>query len=361
MKEQLKEYEKTIRTRHRLGWTPKYEEEFRYQQDKKYFPALVVKAFDDLGWDLLYQDDTVLEAKRQGEFNRWTEKITVTYDAGRIRVRSVSLGNEMWDMGRNSKRVKLFIHAFKTLLENVDKISLSEIKEEWDALNNWDDYVVPESLPQPSPYREPNARKPLFGGILLGVLLGYFLAILMREGMYVIGLFEVGVAFFIMFVYKYLIRWGNYPWFPQLNKMILLTIILTYFCKEFFYYRFITEQLLLPVDFFTFLQMRLGGGLPLQNVDELGWLGFLLGKAAQIGFTWLFTFINLNSTVTNYILKRTPREVTDFAWYLFVKNKTEEEVRAELASKGWTQKENQDEVFDSIGIMHHVHEMSRME
>lgn len=361
MEKHLQEFEKSIRKKHRIGWTPKYVEEFRFEQDKKYFVPLAIKTFEDLGWDLLYQDKMVVEAKRCGEFSRWTEKITVTYDAGRVKVRSVSLGNETWDMGNNSKRVKLFIYAFNECIKNIDKDLLEEIREEWDAVNNWDDYVVPDSLPQPSAYHKPNAKIPLFGGILLGILLAYLLAILMREGFFPPGFIEAGVTFIILFSYKYLMRLSNYPYLNHLNKMLLLTILLTYIGKEFFYFKMVEGNLHMSVDFFSFLQLRFSGILRLQSIDNHGWSGFLIGKVFEIGITWFFSYLLLHSMVVKYIIKRVPAEVIDFTWYQIVKEKSEEEARAELAAKGWNQKEKQDEVFDAVGAIHFVNDMNRME
>ena len=43
-----------------------------------------------------------------------------------------------------------------------------------------------------------------------------------------------------------------------------------------------------------------------------------------------------------------------------MKDKTEDEVRNELAKKGWIEKSNQDEVFDAIGGFHTATELNRV-
>ncbi|MEM9024472.1 MAG: hypothetical protein AAGB22_12060, partial [Bacteroidota bacterium] len=149
MTEELKKYEATIPTKHSFNWTPTFEEEFHTPLNQKVFVPIALKAFEQLGWDPVYQDDTTAEAKRKGDWGRWTQKIAVVYDRGRVTVKSVSLGNEMWDNGANSKRVRLFIYAFQRTEKEFDKEALVTLEQEVDAANNWDDYEVPDSLPAP--------------------------------------------------------------------------------------------------------------------------------------------------------------------------------------------------------------------
>ena len=62
----------------------------------------------------------------------------------------------------------------------------------------------------------------------------------------------------------------------------------------------------------------------------------------------------------DYVIERVPVEVVDFAYYHFVKEKSEEEVRAELAKKGWSDIRNQDEVFEAISGLQYAYECNRM-
>jgi hypothetical protein len=54
-------------------------------------------------------------------------------------------------------------------------------------------------------------------------------------------------------------------------------------------------------------------------------------------------------------------EVVDFAFYHFVKEKTEDQVRTELSKMGWTEEQDQDEVFESISAVQGATELNRME
>lgn len=149
MNEELKKYESTIKKKHSFNWTPKFEEEFRTDLSKTVLVPIVIKTFEKLEWDLVFRDEISAEAKRKGDWDRWTEKISVTYEYGKVKVKSVSLGNEMWDNGRNSKRVRLFKYAFQQTEKEFDKEALKELEKEVERKNNWDDYEIPESLPLP--------------------------------------------------------------------------------------------------------------------------------------------------------------------------------------------------------------------
>ena len=67
MTEELKHYESTIKKKHSFNWTPKFEEDFRTDLKQIVFVAIVIKTFEKLGWDLVYQDEVSAEAKRSGK------------------------------------------------------------------------------------------------------------------------------------------------------------------------------------------------------------------------------------------------------------------------------------------------------
>src|SRR5690606_7861444 len=127
MTPELKLYEKSLKRSHSFGWTPKHEEVIKTSLNKKVFVPIVIKVFEKLCWDVVHQDELSAEAKRSGDWKRWTEKITVSYEYGNVRIKSVSLDNGMWDAGRNSKRVRLFIHAFQEMEKEYDAVAIAEL------------------------------------------------------------------------------------------------------------------------------------------------------------------------------------------------------------------------------------------
>lgn len=360
MTDELNKYESIIKKKHSFNWTPKFEEEFRTDLSKTVFIPIVIKTFEKLEWDLVFQDEISAEAKRKGEWNRWTEKISVTYDYGKVKVKSVSLGNEMWDNGRNSKRVRLFKYAFQQTEKEFDKEALAELEKEVERTNNWDDFEIPESLPQPKERKEPQVWIPIVGGFLTALLLGYVVAFLSVKGVYIIGLFEVGVAFAIGFALKFLIKASNYTNYDILKYSLIGMVILVYVSNQYFQYQIIlTENNYQPIGFFEFMKLRLEAGLTLKTLNT-GWIGLAISWVFQLGFTYAIGLFRLASNLTSYQLERVPMVVVDFALYHFVKKKTENEVRSELSKMGWTEEQDQNEVFESIGAVQEAIDLSRM-
>lgn len=361
MTEELKKYESTINKKHSFNWTPKFEEEFRTDLSKTVFVPIVIKTFEKLEWNLVFQDDISAEAKRKGDWNGWTEKISVTYEYGKVKVKSVSLGNEMWDNGRNSKRVQLFKYAFQQTEKEFDREALRELEKEIERTNNWDDYRVPESLPQPKERKEPKLWVPIVGGLITALLLGYVVAFLSVKGIYIIGLFEVGVAIVMGFVLKQLIKTSNYTSYDHLHYLLIGMILITYISNQYFQYRIIlSENNFQSFSFWEFMQVRFKAGLTIKSLNT-GWIGLLISWGLQLVITYFVGILRLSSSLISYSLGRVPMEVVDFAYYHFVKEKTEEQVRDELSKMGWTEKQDQEEVFESIGAIQEATEMNRME
>lgn len=363
MEESLKTYEKTIQKKHSFGWTPKFEEEFRTTLNEKTFIPIAEKAIEKLGWDIVYKDGTHIEAKRNENnfgFDKWTEIISISFNHGKVTVKSESLGNEMWDNGRNSKRVKLFIHALKETEKNFDKESLGKLEIEVDKKNNWDDYIIPESLPKPNGTKQPNFIIPLIGGIFVAIILSFLLAKVSTNGIYVIGLFEFLIAIVIGFSLNYLIKLSNFTDFVKLRYVFIGMIILTYVLNQYFQYEIILrENNYERIGFIEFIKLRMENGLTIKKLNT-GWIGLLISWVLQFVITYYVGILKLITGLTTYQLDRVPVEVVDFAFYNLVKDKTEDEVRKELSLKGWSEKQNQDEVFEAIQAIHGATEISRM-
>ena len=363
MDEIFKNYEKTIKKKHSVSFSPNYKEDFRASVNNILFVAIAEKAVERLGWDLVFKDENNIEAKRKVKslgIERWTEAITANFEYGKVVVKSESLGNEIWDAGRNSKRVKSFIYAFEETLKTFDRQSLNELEKEIEKKNNWDDYVIPESLPQPIQAKKPNILIPIIGGLIISLILGFVVAFISVRGMYFIGLFEFLVATAIAFGMKYLIKLSNFTDFNKLQYLLAAMILLIYLSNQYFQYEIIlNENNYDRIRFLEFLKLRFSQGLTIKNLNT-GWIGLLISWILQLGLTGLFVYLKIISILTKYAIERVPVEVVDFAYYHFVKEKTENEVRNELAKKGWTDKLNQDEVFEAIGGFQTATELNRI-
>ncbi len=362
MTEEFKQYEKSIKKKHSFSWNPKYEEEMKTSLNKTVFFPIAIQTFEKLGWEFIFQDENSVEAKVKLSLTSWGEKITISWNHGRVMVKSVSLGNEIWDNGRNSKRVKLFIYAFQQTEKEFDREDLIELEKETEKANNWDNYVIPDSLPQPKERKKPEILIPIIGGIITGLLLGFILAFLSMEGLYFIGVFEFLVALAIGFALKYLIKLGNYTNYKKLNYILMGIILITYVSNQYFQYQMVlAENNNLSMSFIEFIKLRLEMGLTINESINTGWIGLIISWALQLGLTYIIGTLRLTSVVTAYQLERVPQEVSDFAFYHFVKKKTEKQVRTELSKMGWKEKQDQDDVFESIGAIQNAIEIQRME
>lgn len=363
MEETLKNYEKTIKGKHSISWTPKYKEVFSTNVSEKAFMPIVENVLERLGWDLVYKDKLQAEAKRGKKelgHKRWTEMITIQYDSGIIEVKSESLGNELWDLGRNAKRVKLFIFTFEDTVNQLGTDSLKTLIEATEIRDRWDDYVIPRSLPQPGERKTPIFAIPLVGGILFAVILSFVLAFVSVKGIYIIGFFEFLVAAALAFVMKYLVKLSNFTNFSRLMYLFAGIIILIYLCNQYFQYEIILyENSLDRIGFGEFIKLRLAEGLTINKINT-GWIGLVISWLLQLGLTMLFVYLKMINHIVKILVDKIPTEVLDFATYHFVKGKSEEEVRNELAQKGWIGVDQQDEVFNAIGAVQSVHELNRI-
>jgi hypothetical protein len=346
------DFEKTIKTKHSFGWTPKYKTTIETTIKRELVTEVASKVFEKLGWDVIHMDVESTEARRKNSYRTWTEKITIrATSTGKIEIESVALGNEMWDLGRNSKRVKLFEFGFKTEEKTYDSQKQEALQKEVQRRNNWEDYIVPENLTVPIKRMEPTFAIPSIGGLLVSIICALIVAYVSVNGIYIIGLFEalVGIAF--GFSLKYLIRWGNFTDMEKLTYLIYAMVAAFFFGHEFFQYEIIiSENNIADASFIDFIKYKFENGLKIKSLNT-GWIGLLISWIFQVAIIYCITLVWTVSALVVYQMERTPPDVVDFAYYHFVKGKSENEVRQELNRKGWTDHRNQTEVIESIGAI----------
>lgn len=352
MEQIYRDFEKTIKTKHSFGWTPKYKTTIDTTIRKNLITEVSSKVFEKLDWDVIHKDNESIEARRKNNHGTWTEKIIVKVVAGgKINIESAALGNEMWDFGRNSKRVKLFEFAYKTEEKAYVSQRQDELQNEVQRRDNWDDYVIPDSLTPPVKRIEPNFSVPSIGGLLVSIICALIIAYVSVNGIYIIGLFEslVGIAF--GFTLKYLIKWGNYTDMEKLTYLIYAMIAVFFFGNQILQYGIIiSSNNITDANFFDFIKYRFENGLKIKSLNT-GWIGLVISWILQVVIIYYITLLRTVSALVVYQMERTPSDVVDFAYYHFVKGKSESEVRQELYIKGWKDNQNQTEVIESIGAI----------
>lgn len=364
MTEELKNYEKSINKKHSFAWTPSYQERFVTKIEQIFFVPIVIKTLEKLEWDIVFKDKISVEAKCATNGETWTEKIIIHFEYGNVVVKSLSLNNEIWDNGKNSKRVKLFIYTFQQIENQLDEDfieELNKLNQEIEAEENWTNYEVPTSLPQPTAYTQPQFWIPAFGGILLGLVVGFLIAFISLKFIYFLGLFELIVAGIVGFIFGYLAKWSNVIHYDKLKYFLLGTIILVYLSNQYFqYYLILFENNYEAIGFLEFLKIRLEKGLVIDSID-LGWIGLIVSWFFQLFFTYYTSSLYIAFMLVAYQIKKIPTEVIDFTFYhLIIKEETEKEVREKLSKMGWKNTLQQNEVFEAIGGIYAKNEFNRM-
>lgn len=365
MEYDIKSLAKSIKKTHKFGYTPKYAKSFQTHVSQKAFISLSQQTIEALNWEVVFVAENSIEAKR-GVKNwglngyDYTEFIKISYEYGNVNVYSESLKSIFWDYGMNSKRVELFILLFEEIAQSYDATSLRELEKEQDKKNNWDDYVIPATLPLPGKYRKPKLAIPIVGMLLTALTLGFILAILSVKGIYVVFLFESLIAIALTIVLKLWIKWSNVTNFQLLKYILFGAVFITFLSNEVFqYFIRIQEVGMQDMTFLGFISLKLSYGLEFKT-SNLGALGWIILWIVQLGLTGLICWLRLFGLVTNYQLSKIPVEVFEFTAYMFVKGKEEWEVRAALSEYGWTDEEQQNEVFESIGAYNTQIDMQRI-
>ncbi|MEI6349333.1 MAG: hypothetical protein WCP69_15415 [Bacteroidota bacterium] len=362
MNKEFQDFENQIKKKHSFGFTPKYSEIFSVKLKPRTFVEIAAKTIEKLEWTIVFQNDKQIEAKRERDFGGASEKITAIIDnLGNVVVKSVSLGSEIWDFGRNSKRVKLFIFAFNQELKIFDTDKIAELEKEIEKKDNWEGYEIPKTLPEPKKYRTPNIIFPLIGTVILSVLLAYIIATLSVSGAYIIGLYEVGVGFLLGLSIKYFLRLGNYTDFNKLKLVLGLGVVLTYTLNQYFQYQLILSQNNYePIGFFEFLKIRFEQGLTIKSLNT-GAIGLIISWIIQLGLTFFVGYMRILSAVISYTIERVPEEVIEFTLYHFNKGKNEIAVKQELSKMGWKEPMQQEIVMEAIGGIQGGQELGRIE
>lgn len=356
----LKAYEKSIQKKHSFHWEPYYEEEFKTTISELAFVPVATAIFETLQWQIQFIDGDCVAAGHLNSFNVVTEEIRVTYAHGKIKVKSTS-AKGMWDMGKNSVRVKLFIHAFKQKEKSYDHEALKALEEATERKNNWDDYKIPEGIAQPTPYKIPDFKLAVLVSLLTAIGIGILMALLTVNVTYVIGLYEMGAAFVLAYSLLYCAKLGNYTNYIKLRNLLITIVALTYITNE------VTQTLLVMNEykmyntgFWFMFKLRFNAGLQIKDIDT-GSIGLVICWIVQLVATYYIAHLRMVIGLNNYSIARVPEEVIDFAYYHMIKGKTESEIRTELNTKGWQKPEQQNEVFEAIGAIYEAKEFNRPE
>ena len=344
--------------KHQFGWKLKYEENFKTDLSAKLFiefTTAVIK--EELQWDIVYTDEISIEAKAMSKSsfvkadpNYLGEKIVITInETGRINVLSRSINVPgMWDMGRNHNWVTDFIIHFKRILKKLTEEQINVIKESIKERESKEIYIVPATLPPPSRTRIPSPYIPIIGGAAIALILASILAIIPSI---IFGDILWGLMAGIVFAYAFekIITLSNYSEIMILKIVGAGSILLLFSLNQYFQYLiFINEHILTKFSFMDFIRLRLEQGFTSQRGDlttNYGSIGLIFSWIVQMGFTYMILLYRMIPAVLISQVGKIPAEVTDFILNYLDEGKSEDYTRAELKTRGWTEKVDQELAF----------------
>lgn len=358
---ELENLQSTIKRKYSFKYKPEFSESFKTDIKESHIIPLTIEVFEKLEWPIVYTDKNSVEAKRKGDWNKLTEKITVTKKAsGRIEVHSKTIEGNFIDFGKNSKRTGLFIALFQKLAtEYKESGKLIELQTEFEKQNNWADYEIPNELPKPKEFGKPNLTLSIIGGLIIAVLFGLLIAFLTINFTYFIGVYELGIGFGIGYFFGQILKKTNYIEFRPIQFIVAGMMIVMFITSQFTQYQLIiSENNISELGFFEFMKMRFEHGLTIKDLNT-GWIGLTLSWIFQMVFPYFLAIGKIAGITAHYMIEKIPAKVLEYTIYLFDMEKSESEVRAELAQKGWNKKSDQDDVIQAIAEISGFHQMNR--
>ena len=357
----IESLQSTIKRKYSYKYKPEYSESFATGIEENQVIPLAIEVFEKLEWAIVFVDEKSIEAKRQDNWGKSTEKITITQKAsGRIEVHSKTINGNFIDFGKNSKRTGLFILLFQKLADEYEKSGkLAEIQTAYEKENSWEDYEVPVELPKPGVYEKPNLVLSIVGGLIIAIVFGMFIALLTRNFTYIIGIYELGIGLGVGYLLGQVLKKTNYIEFRTISILLTVMMILIFITNLFTQYLLITAELgISGLSFVEFLKLRFESGLTIKNLN-VGWIGLVLSWLFQIVFPFFIAQAKMAIIVMNNEIKKVPETVLEYTIYLFEIGKTESEVRVELSEKGWKKGTDQDNIFSAFDAIHEFRESYR--
>lgn len=358
---ELENLQSSIKRKYSFKYKPEFSESFKTDIKESQIIPLTIEVFEKLEWPIVFTDKNSVEAKRKGDWNKLTEKITVTKKpSGRIEVNSKTIEGNFTDFGKNSKRTGLFIAIFQKLAaEYKESGKLTELETEFEKQNNWADYEVPNELPKPKEFGEPNLTLTIIGALTIAILFGLLIAFLTVNFTYFIGVYELGIGIGIGYFFGQVLKKSNFIEFRPIQFIVGGMMIVMFITSQFTQYQLIiSENNIFELGFFQFMKMRFEQGLSIKDLNT-GWIGLTLSWIFQMVFPYFLAIGKIAGITANYIIEKIPEKVLEYTIYLFDMQKTESEVRAELSQKGWNKRSDQDNVFQAIAEISSFHQMNR--
>ena len=196
-------------------------------------------------------------------------------------------------------------------------------------------------MPHPKFQEKPNLAITILGGLIISISIGLIIGLLSQKFIYIIGIYELGIGMSMGYFFSKVLKKTNYIEFDKIKIIIGFMCFLIFFTSQFLQYLLIIiDNNITDLSFIEFMIFRIENGLMIKTLNT-GWIGLLLSWIFQIVFPFFLAMSQIASSIMNYSIEKIPEKVLEYVFYLLDNDKSESEIRAELASKGWNNPEDQ--------------------
>lgn len=341
-----------------FGWTPKKVENIDIGLEKELFIPVCHKVFGKLEWDVVYTDDTNVEAKAKTN-KQWSEKIIVEWNPNKLKVTSITLGNQMWDAGKNSKRIEAFgikINEYlKELNSTKKKELLEEVKKE---KSEWENYQIPLTLPDPPGIPKINSNFFFLMILICSIILGGIYGMGKRIS-HIIILYEVLISLGYAFGLGLFLNGRRFNVFKNMKIQMIIGAILIVFISEFtLYLILILENNAYNLSIIDFFKYRFEKGMKI-NGTNIGSIGLTLSWVLSVVVIYFLGTLNFNMKLFKHILEITPKEVQEMLFHMACDNKDELTMKGILTKRGWINEDDQCLALEALGVQIASMQMAR--
>lgn len=346
MKNKYEELERSIKKIHRFAFfgTPKYEEVLTVPIKKFLFLPIAEKVVQLLGWEYLGGAEDTIYAETK---NKWgvRGRVTICYEEyTKISIRSESLMDQIWDNGRNSRRVKLFIRVLLDEIEHLSDVDRSEIEQKFEKEYNWDDYEVPKIISPPLTLKAPNFWVPLIATLFASIISAFIYVEIVMITKISILVPDLVVVFFMYLVVTRVARFANYTEIKGLITVLVtggITITGTVFIRMYM----LSAGSTVANNFLDWLINRYSSIAELNILELLYFLFSILFYYSVLSFVFYLRIIKYRAEI---IFDRIPEDVYEYALYLVSKGHSLESLRLRLSEIGWEKEKDQDFVIEAL-------------
>lgn len=330
---------------------PSFKSSFKINTPQKTKINHLVQSLHILNWDIVFQKNNVIEAKRRGINNYWKEKIIIKIEEDFIKVLSKSIDNIFCDFGNNYKR---FIEL---------KTTLELLEEKWiNSKTNLENYLNYENLEiysQPRKIRKEKKSLLIVGSLILALFVGfvYKLVINLTDYVFTVSTFDLGdllivnlvtvfgVGYFLGLGFDYLIRLSHIADDYILKRLGFVSILLAYLTVFFLLnlqYKEENQSILEYINLYLKQEKYIFFGIHLSKITLIiiCSLNFLL--------ILLIFYLKVAEQAIKFDINNAPEDVIDFVISKISEGKTEEEICLELKKIGWKSRKHQNIVFNAI-------------